>query len=266
MPGCDEEHCNMYRRFAAVLVVGLAACGGGGEQRASTLDPSPSTTESPATTPPLATTSAAAPRETSPIASAPDAAPVDDTASTVGLASSTAPPTVLSPSVEDLGSRLLTVEDLPTGWSPYTNSDDEDTGEGCDAEPSLQPDVEAETTFSQGSFGPFLVESLGLYGDDRAADDAVTEFRAMTERCQSYTTTEDDGSTTTVTFSPLSFPKLGDDTYAVHMDVAAMFPIAANVVLVRDGDVLMIISHAGMMAVDATFTEAAVRMAHDKLS
>src|SRR5262249_27128442 len=157
-------------RSAVLVVVGVAglivaSCGG--SDRAGTLEAPPPTTQ-PTTAP------SSAPATT---------APTDDTApsATAATTASTTAPTPVVAEEGDLGEKLLTIEDLPTGWAVSPNDDGSSTGNACDDyQLSDTSTAKAEVTFSQGSFGPFLVEGLARFGDD--ADDQFDAFIDYTKR------------------------------------------------------------------------------------
>lgn len=213
------------KRIAGLLAAGmlLAGCGGG---KAETL---------PVATTPLLTT----------------ATPVTDRAETLESAGAA-----------DLSSKLLTVEDLPTGWSIGETDDSPSNDCGSDLI-SSSPVERATVTFVQGGgFGPVLVEVLARFDD---GDQAFDQMRKIMGACPTTTSTDGSGNTVTYTYSSLSFPKIGDATFASHVAVSGTFPYAGNIVIVREGDVLAMIVHAGLVAVDAKETEGFVREAASKV-
>jgi hypothetical protein len=242
----------MRRVLIAVSTVGvlLAACGG--SDRAETLDAPPTATSTPA----ASTTTATEAATSSAALTSSTAGDVDEPATTETAALETS---------EDLEGRLLAIEDLPTGWSSMPYEDESDGGDCDDAGIVDTADAAAGVAFSQGSFGPFLTQALTRFGSDAAASAALVSFRDFAERCQTYTTTEDDGSTSTATLSPLSFPDLADDTYALRLTVEAALPLSGDVIVVRQGRVLMLLAHVGIGSIESSVTEDVTRRAVEKL-
>jgi hypothetical protein len=83
-------------------------------------------------------------------------------------------------------------------------------------------------------------------GQEQGADGKVTEFR----------------------LSALSFPKLGDDTFAVRMSTDAEgLSVVIDVIVVRRSGVMMLLTNAGVGVgtPDSATTETVARKALDKV-
>lgn len=130
---------------------------------------------------------------------------------------------------------LLTVEDLPDGWSALPADEDGPDGGGdpgaSDSEGTIDPaacddvldaleadvgdpDVEAEIGFTRTAEGTLLSQTVASYPDDVDPGFLETIEDAFTE-CPSFTSTDAAGQVSRVTVSPLSLPDLGDQTLAV---------------------------------------------------
>lgn len=149
---------------------------------------------------------------------------------------------------------LLTVEDLPTGWT-VAPDDGEEGGEddsadefckGLDITKSeVEPSSEAEADFQGGQTGPFASQLVAVYDGDKA-EQAFDELVSALEDCKEVETADEDG-TFTGSLTPVSFPTLGDETHAVRLTGTAKvteegetfeLSMSGDFVFVRDGDVM----------------------------
>jgi hypothetical protein len=226
---------------AAVL---LAACSGSGDDRAQTV-PAPTTTAA-----------NGAPAET---ANSSDTAPPSEAA-----------PADVKLTKAQIKKALLTINDMPTGYSiDSSNDDDDDTPSGCKPLDSL-PDTDqypdsAEINFTKGSFGPFVGEGITALPEGQAHK-LLGELADALSKCSTFSSKNDDGTTTKATLQPLSFPKLGDETFAVRLAMDAEgFPLTLDLVVVRSGSNLLLIDNAGIGTVDSSVTESVTRKAVKKL-
>lgn len=175
----------------------------------------------------------------------------------------------------ELRAALLTVQDLPTGYTLDSSPDEDDDeplqGDDCAArfealdEANEDPAAEAEVDF-EGGFGVLLSESLSSYDDKDQLEEAFDKFASLASDCPSFTDTDDDGTTTKFTLGALSFPKLGDETLAITLNVeAAEFNGKINIVVVQLGRNLMSVLQGGLTA-DAAVLEQAARKGLEKLA
>lgn len=152
------------------------------------------------------------------IAPPPTQAPLS-TASRVATPTASAQPTATSEPEVDAGvlSRVMwELSDMPSGWSagdPGDGTDDEDNF--CGVNVSQQSKNKASVTFGQSAFGPLAVQSAALYtvGDAKKSMDTV---RDGFKKCGSSWTSADNPPQTW-TVAPLSFPKIGDETFTVRL-------------------------------------------------
>jgi hypothetical protein len=231
----------------AILLVGC-----GGDESAITVSV-PSTTASAADT--------TAPADTEPTL-------VETTASETTVAPTTAPEsTVAGNAGERLQALLPTLEEMPAGWSLDPPDPDDDEGTDCldlafsTMEPELESEASASVSFSQAQLGPFLIF---------AATDAsnVGDFNALADQVAACNGTKDsDGYTWSVL--PLSFPKLGDETFAMRADgTGQMFPVTIQLVFVKEGDVALMAASAaiGGATTDAALVESILGKMVDRAS
>jgi hypothetical protein len=178
-----------------------------------------------------------------------------------------------------LDAALLTVPDLPTGYTAAAADDgdeDEDDGDtaGANAECSERFEAlgeaegsvaDAEANF-EGGLGVVLEQTLESFEDEDVLAQRFDDVVAVLSDCPSFTTTDDAGATTELTISPLSFPNLGDDTVALAVaGKSGGFDLRLNLVLVRLGRNAMNLAQGGLTA-DAAVLEQVARTGLDKLA
>lgn len=128
-------------------------------------------------------------------------------------------------------SGLLAVGDMPTGWAAAKNDPDTTT------DPKIEPascqkmfddmdaknggkkaKVKQKATFSEGGMlGTQLVMEVASFEDD-AQGDKVQAIAAALTKCSNIKSTED-GQTAQLALNGLSFPNLGDQTFALRASV-----------------------------------------------
>lgn len=182
--------------------------------------------------------------------------------------------------VAQLTAALLTVQDLPTGYSLDTSGDDDspDSSSG-DAPCARQFDnlenlnkhkdvTSAERDFTKGGFGPFVTETLASYRSDDAARDTMKVVTGLFQKCQSFTATDpDDKKKSTYTIAPVSFPKIGDQTLAVTATIKSEdIEVTAVLAFARLGQHITYLAGAGLAGFDATELEQLMRKASSRLS
>lgn len=115
--------------------------------------------------------------------------------------------------------------------------------------------------FSQSSFGPFLIAGVAV--DVPRADELFDVFSEALGACDGDV--DADGNTTSVL--PLSFPNVGDDTFAARIDLDGFFPVSVLYVLARKGDAIVLGGYAsvGTDPPDAALLESSVRTMIDRI-
>ncbi|MCH8562031.1 hypothetical protein LTI14_02170 [Nesterenkonia sp. YGD6] len=203
----------------------------------------------------------------------------EDRARTIDPAASEAPngESENSPDAEvgsgdlDVEAALLTLDDMPTGWTkdPDESSDDTDDDAAlCELE--LLEDFGAVDTasadFSAGDFGPLLSHTVAVFDDD----DAERGLEAFTEAfntCDEWTEETEDGP---LTFrpTPVSFPSFGDGTLAVRIDVESeMVDMTMDMITWRQANTLSLIAVMEVFgAPDGEQTEEFVTVADERLA
>lgn len=229
-----------------LLLLGLAACG---PDRAQTIAPPPAATSTLETAAELPTEAPAA-ATTAPSTTTPPEQP-------------TTPPDPPPPSDVDeeaLLAALLTLEDMPTGWTGTSPEFEQRTPGGTYS--SFCTELEARSIaaatvdFQKSAFGPLLTENIVVYPDNASASAA---FDDLLEAAQNCTEMVDDAGNVNK-FSPLSFPAIGDDTFAMRSSGL----VELDLINIRSGNVIISIMHGGLGAVDSAQTETFVRAAYDR--
>ena len=186
---------------------------------------------------------------------------------------------------EEANAALLVVADMPTGWTqapPEEEGDDPaDSDDFCkefqvEDVPTV---VEAEASFRAGETGPFIEHSVMVFDGDEAKR-AMDVVRTGLDKCQTFSTTDEDGTTFSGSFSAVSFPKVGDDTFAVRLTATAKstgdfemeVPMAGDIVIVRRGRAISALFHFaithplfGNAKLDSAISETVARKADEKL-
>lgn len=218
---------------AGVLLAGLTACGGGSHR---------------ATTVPQATGSASGSTSAPP-------SPAGATTTPKGAAS-TAPSTVKAVlTTARLKTALLTVAEMPTGFSlskptPDTSSDDA-SGSACAKRYAAlsksnardNTTAKADRAFDQGGLtGEYVDQQLSAFPAELQARASLKRFTSVVSDCPTFTTVDKAGTRTDLTFQALSFPKLGDETFAAKVTAkSAGTNVSGHLVATRDGPLIQLV-------------------------
>lgn len=157
-------------------------------------------------------------------------------------------------SEDALHDKLLTVDDLPEGWTVDPSADDDsgdDDSDSSEDDDETTPDclkaaegddsstASADADFIKGEDFPSLSESLDVYPHDTIEDELATVIDVL-DTCGDFHFTSDEveisGSITRVA----SFPKFGDESAAWRMQMSA-YGVAFDfaIVFVRQGDIAL---------------------------
>lgn len=169
---------------------------------------------------------------------------------------------------------IVSLDDLPSGWSVWVDEDDDDDSddEGFCGSPPFEGLLEsgddapkAEAQFQEDDFGPFLWQGI-VYVSERDADTIMDVLRDSFN-CDTWTQTDDDGTQITWTIAEMSFSDVGDDTFARKLSAeSGGFPFTGDFVAVRDGGFAFIIFHFGIGGVDSELTQSIASDTVDNLS
>jgi len=235
----EGDFVNRVRATACLAAIALMACGGGNDQARTVPEPTPSaepTVEMPTTS--------------------------DESESAME-----APPA-------DLESMVLTLDDMPSGWTtaPEMLSDDEATGTtfcGIDEAEIDVPDeagASVDAAFKQSDFGPFVFHTVGRVGDAGEATAALDRMLNAASQCSEWTETDDQGVETTWSITPLSFDNVGDDTIAFRLSSETEgMPVTVDMVMWNRGPVLSVVGLFGIGGTDADLLTELVGIATGRM-
>jgi hypothetical protein len=160
----------------------------------------------------------------------------------------------------DLEGFLLSLDDIPSGW----------TAVDVDDHPTEVPGAEdLETTvvsafFQRSDLGPFLVHLLVLTESESDARTAFNAIEAELEGADILDEITDEVRSWET--SPMPFADLGDETVAFRaIGDTGLLPVEAHLVTTRKGRFVSLILHAQVISVDADQTEEFARMAVQRL-
>ncbi|MFG1913117.1 hypothetical protein [Kribbella sp. NPDC048928] len=168
---------------------------------------------------------------------------------------------------------LLTLDDMPTGWSqekPDPGSDDETvTPKRCatvfDALGDRDPLSEAEASFSAGDLGPSLDHTVSSWPKSQ-----VQALKAITQalrQCPKFTSTSKDGSSATFEATGLSFPNLGDRTLALRLKGKTDgIGVVVDVVYIAKGNNTVVLIASGLQPLEGATFEKLARTAIGRLN
>ena len=215
----------------------------------------------------------------------------DDRAVTINEGDGTSSQTNDNPAVEapddpvgdeltqkQVNAALLTVADLPSGWtlgepSEDDSDDDEEVspakcGElvdamGADEEAAV---AEGERDFNKGGpFGTLMGVSISSY-EDEVDSDKLTEIADVFGECSSFKGTDSEGVVTEYKVAPLSLANIGDKSLALTMTVESEgFTIPINIYLVVIGHNVMTFFNGGVTGADGADLETIGKLAIKRL-
>ncbi|MGN6242139.1 MAG: hypothetical protein ACTHQ3_00520 [Motilibacteraceae bacterium] len=141
-------------------------------------------------------------------------------------------------SASALAGALLTVSQMPTGWSKDAPSDASDAGTLCNYTEPVKPKLTKSQNWTKGSLGPVASTILRQYA---SAQDAAKAFKALQGAigCGSFTSKGE-----RFTIAEVSFPQLGQGTVAVRLSVASGGELVETYVL--DGPTLVQVGEGGL--------------------
>jgi hypothetical protein len=166
-----------------------------------------------------------------------------------------------------LKAALLTLDDMPTGWTqekvtPDDGKDPKITPAECEAIGDAtdgKPDAKAESKFSAGGFGPTLEQSIASWGEETAG--MIVKAKNALAKCRKFKSAQD-GEALTFQVAGLSFPNIGDRTLAVRMTTQAEgLDATFDVVYVAVGKNSVSLIAGGLQPVDGEKLEGIARKA-----
>ena len=158
-----------------------------------------------------------------------------------------------------LQSALLTVTDLPTGWSTTPPSPNKMGACQPLVDKAITPAAIAEADFVKGKNVPFFGERLAAYPDDATAARAFDNFQSTASTC---TTHQQDRAT--VNIGQLSVPPLGDRTIGYRQTLnQGGASVVVDTTLIQQGPLLVYTGY-GDFGADTEQLATFTNLAYDK--
>jgi len=111
-----------------------------------------------------------------------------------------------------------------------------------------------------------VVSSAARHSNTDAAEGFMDTFATEAAGCGECTQTDEDGTTTTYRFEPLSFPELGDETFATRLTAESpLGPLALDLAFARVDEATVGVVNGGFGAADTALTEQLLRTMTDRL-
>jgi hypothetical protein len=171
---------------------------------------------------------------------------------------------------ERAAAQLLIPTDLPSVYATVRVTQDPKKAKatsckGLGADETKGRKAVAVAAFQNATTSAQVQETISTYDAARARE-LMGQVGALPTKCATYTQKEGD---TTISFSvtPLSFPKLLDETVAVKIvGKTSAGDAALDEVFMRKGSTLVVLVHGGLGQVDPALTEDLARRAAAKIT
>src|SRR5579862_5674418 len=154
-----------------------------------------------------------------------------------------------------LQSKLLRVSAFPAGWS-VDNSNPQSGDQGCLSGLKATPkhETKVRASFTNGNFPQFQEElATGSGGIEQ-----FTKLRRTLDRCKSYPVTNN-GVTAKVTVGAMSFPKMGQQSWAYSQRLTVQgVNLGAVLVLFRVGPIVGAVDYADFGSPDISQAETLI--------
>ena len=187
---------------------------------------------------------------------------------------------------------LLSVEDLPEGWSQvevdsdmvedeFSDVSEDPFSEPCGIEPldeAIEPVAEADREFEGSELGPFLMQNLMQLDSSSDAEEAMNYMRELFG-CEEWTETDEFGDEMTFTIEEVPFDGVGDDAFRVNLalsfedlseEESAMIDMfgefAFDLVFLQRGEYVTMLMYFDIFGMSDADFDAIVRTADEKLS
>ncbi len=177
-----------------------------------------------------------------------------------------------APSQNDVQAALLTVAEMP-GFAidSTTDSSGANSLSGC---PPLDTDftagatASAEVLFRKDGSSPFIRERLRQFPVP-GAQAAMSRIRSASSSCHSFSGTDPTLGKVDFTVTTMATPSYGDETAALRVTMKPeRYPatILENLVAIRRGGTLLMISDTDVNSIDNALTSSVVSKAYDKVT
>ncbi len=169
---------------------------------------------------------------------------------------------------------LLTISDMPTGFTTTPPSASNNTSTVCGLQNYANRALARGEVDFQRQPSPLSITYVGDIIDvlpAGVAKTAIDQVQAGLSSCTTFTSTSS-GQPITFHVSPLSFPRLDDQTLAIRMNgqpqsgVLQGTALLADVIVIRSGNNLAVVINLGLSAVDSSLSESLATKQATKLA
>lgn len=166
------------------------------------------------------------------------------------------------PDLDVLAERLITIEDMPTGWSGAAVekelNTDETYGPFCVEGLPARAIGNVSVDFDGGTIlGPFIQETITAYRSVDEAKQSFEDWKNAANQCAEYT--DEEGNE--LSLSPLSFPAYGDESFAIRMNMGGFI---ADAVRIRMDELSLSVMMMGT-STDAELQQELIEKALEKI-
>jgi hypothetical protein len=146
----------------------------------------------------------------------------------------------------ELKKLLLSVQDMPTGFSVDNSPRNDQTQTKLCGQVSINQLVphtgQATIVFLGGQIGPALAEELTSYRGSGDAKNAMSKARSEVGSCTKFDQTDSKGAVTHWTLGELSFPKLAGDQMALRLSGEFQGGLGTvDLVLARESGIIVLV-------------------------
>jgi hypothetical protein len=163
------------------------------------------------------------------------------------------------PSVSQLSGALLSINDMPTGYSSDNAAQGKDSKTGfCNMRQALTGYTRVGASFEKSEAGPLIGEVLRAYASSSRAEGEVLKAQSAASSCTTFST-----SGTKASLHALSYPAVGDKSFAVQLSAGST---TSDLVIFSFRNVLVEMEAAGLgtpnVALLQRFTDKALSVLH----
>jgi hypothetical protein len=169
-----------------------------------------------------------------------------------------------------VNSQLLTLADLPAGWSVDNSGSSTGSIQGCDLKGldlKSQESARAEAAYKMGTSVPSIDETIAAFSTAERAKNTYTEGTQVIDACKTFTIT-DSGQKYSGDVGQLSLgASYGDQTKAYQFTVGVQgFNLGIDLVAVLKGSEVMVFGYAELGTPDLATVNSLVAKATAKLA
>lgn len=178
-------------------------------------------------------------------------------------ASNGAPSVVTTPA----SALVLTVSDLPAGWTVDNSTSSGSTSNDCSIKSAIKVNSATHTTatFSYGGSIPAFTQPLAVYNSTEAAASAFHQVKSTLDACTGFDV-NNQGETARMNIGATSFLAIGSDSAAYTGSMAVNgLTITMGFVLVRQANVNFIVALADLGSTDVAKLEEFARLADNNV-